>query len=85
MQREVTDGDGVRWTLIQALAAVSEDAGRVSEGDAVTGKGAEVRVVCTPSKASRTVDLVLEEGWHEALSDEELLALIDRHRADAAP
>ncbi len=74
-QREVQDGENVRWVCAQALAGVGssvedEAAAQVEHDDGT------VPVVCTPSGGARTVRLELARGWEERLSDDELLAAI---------
>ena len=76
MPREIQDSDGIRWTCVQAYAGVggsaaAEDAARVEGTD-------RVRVVCTPSGGSRTVELELAADWEESLDDD---ALMERIRA----
>ena len=71
MPREVTDGQGIRWTCVEAYAGLSGDA-----GDAAKVDGECYRVVCTPSGASKSVELELPGGWEDSLSDDELLRQI---------
>jgi hypothetical protein len=83
MPREVTDGDGVRWTCVQAYAGLAQSAEESGNQDAARVDGHEdrFRVVCTPSGAAQTAELELPGGWEEALSDDDLLAEIGRARA----
>jgi hypothetical protein len=69
MPREVQD-NGVRWTCAQAYAGLSDD----GPDDAAQIEGTDrLRVICTPSGGSTSVELELSEDWENALSDEELL------------
>ncbi len=79
MQREVTDGEGVRWACVQAYAGLSGGGGN-EEAARVEGAGDLLEVVCTPSGGAQTVRLELEGGWEEGLSDEELLGRIESAR-----
>jgi hypothetical protein len=72
--REVQDSEGIRWTCAQAYAGLSDgeekdDAARVDGTDLV-------RVICTPSGGSTSVELELPLGWEDDLSDEALLQRI---------
>lgn len=73
--REVTDGEGIRWSCVEAYAGLSGDA-----GDAAKVEGERYRVVCTPSGASKSVELELPAGWEESLSDDDLLREIGQAR-----
>ncbi len=76
MAREVNDGEGVRWSCVQAYGGLNE--GEANEEAArVEGEGDLLEVVCTPSGGAQTVRLKLESGWEEKLSDEELLREIE--------
>ncbi len=80
MPREVNDGEGTRWTCVQAYAGLS--ASGTAEGDREKADAARVeggdrfRVVCTPSGGARTVELELPGGWEEEMGDDELLSAI---------
>lgn len=79
MPREVNDGEGIRWSCVQAYAGLSQRAGDDAEkADAARVEGAadRFRVVCTPSGGARTVELELPGRWEEELSDEALLRAI---------
>lgn len=81
MPREVSDGDGTRWSCVQAYAGLSQgvaEDGERADAARVDGEEDRFRVVCTPSGGARTVELELPGGWEEALSDEELLAAVAR-------
>jgi hypothetical protein len=80
MPREITDGDGVTWTCIQAFAGLGKDPAK--EEAARIGDSSRVRVVCTPSGGARSVTLELPQGWEEGSPDDELLAAIARQRRD---
>lgn len=77
MPREVTDQEGIRWTCVEAYAGLSGDA-----GDAAKVDGERYRVVCTPSGASKSVELQLPGGWEDSLSDDDLLREIAGARDD---
>ncbi|HEX8720015.1 MAG TPA: hypothetical protein VF736_05190 [Pyrinomonadaceae bacterium] len=76
MQREVTDGEGTRWTCVQAYAGLTQDGGGAA-ADAAAGEDGRVEVVCTPSGGAQTVRLRLAAGWEDECSDEELLREIE--------
>ena len=78
-QREVQDGENVRWVCAQALAGVATGVATEAAAQLVSDAGT-VPVVCTPSGGARTVRLELREGWETSLSDDELLAEIARER-----
>lgn len=80
MPREVTGGDGVRWSCAQAYAGVSGPAGQRDEAARVEGARDTYEVVCTPSGGAQTVRLELKGGWEESYSDEELLREIEARR-----
>lgn len=67
MEREVTDGEGLTWTCIQAYSGISEDAAQVK------GDDDSYWVVCTPSGGAKSVRLKLKGEWETAYSDEALL------------
>lgn len=72
IQREVQDGEGTRWTCVQALSGLdAEAAAEKLENDA-----GEVPVVCTPSGGAQSVRVMLPRGWDESMSDEALLGAI---------
>jgi len=75
--REVTDPEGIRWTCVEAYAGISGDA-----GDAAKVDGERYRVVCTPSGASKSVELQLSGGWEDSLTDDDLLREIANARDD---
>lgn len=77
MPREVTDSEGIRWTCVEAYAGISGDA-----GDAAKVGAERYRVVCTPSGASKSVELHLLAGWEDSLSDDDLLREIAGARED---
>ena len=90
MPREVNDGEGTRWTCVQAYAGLS--ASGTAEGDEdraeaarVEGGGDRFRVVCTPSGQAQTVRLELPVTWLEDTSDDELrtaILALRRERGD---
>lgn len=70
MAREVTDGDGTKWSCVEAYAGLSED----GKSDAARVEGTDrYRVVCTPSGGATSVALELPGGWDESLTDADLL------------
>lgn len=74
MPREIQDPDGVRWTCAQAYAGLENSDAAVS---AARVEGTDrVRVVCTPSGGSQTVELELPLDWEDAMDDEALLEQI---------
>lgn len=76
MAREVTDGNGVTWTCVQAYAGLSGKAGS-DEAARVEGTRDLYEVVCTPSGGAQTVRLELKGDWESACSEEELLREIE--------
>ncbi|HEX8362617.1 MAG TPA: hypothetical protein VF613_21025 [Longimicrobium sp.] len=82
MPREVTDGDGVRWTCVQAYAGLAQSADESGNADAarVDGEKDRYRVVCTPSGGAQTVELELPGDWEEGLDDEALLKELEAAR-----
>jgi hypothetical protein len=67
-QREVQDQENVRWTCVEALAAISSGLTSDEKGN--------VTVVCTPSGGSQTVRVKLSADWFDTISDDQLLAEI---------
>ena len=82
MPREVTDGDGVRWTCVQAYAGLAQSADESGDRDAARVDGARdrFRVVCTPSGGAQTAELELAGDWEEGMGDEELVKAIEAAR-----
>jgi hypothetical protein len=68
--REVTDGEGLVWTCIQAFAGLGNDPEK-QEAARVDGSD-EVQVVCTPSGAARSRRLALPPDW-ETMDEPALL------------
>ena len=83
MPRELADGEGIRWSCVEAYAGLAEG-GEGGEGAQAERAGSPVEVVCTPSGGAKTVRLQLEGGWGGGLSDEELLRGIKAGRAEGA-
>ena len=83
MPREVTDGDGVRWTCVQAYAGLAQSADESGNADAARVDGAKdlFRVVCTPSGGAQTAELELPGDWEEGMGDDELVKAIEAARA----
>ena len=82
MAREVTDGEGIRWSCVEAYAGLSTS-GNGGEAAKVEGPDERFRVVCTPSGASKSVELELRGGWEESLGDDELVREIERAKDSA--
>ncbi|HLL81951.1 MAG TPA: hypothetical protein VK420_04845 [Longimicrobium sp.] len=82
MPREVTDGDGVRWTCVQAYAGLAQSADEAGNQEAarVDGERDRFRVVCTPSGGAQTVALELPGGWEGEMSDDDLVREIGANR-----
>jgi len=77
MEREVIDPENTTWSCVQAFAglgggsaAADAAAERMADGDG------QVAVVATPRGGAQSVRLELPRGWHEQLSDEELVRAI---------
>ena len=85
MQRDVTDADGTTWTLAQALAGASSEHAEASTEIAkrLTDKPGTVPVVATPRGGAQTVHLELADGWHEAMTDDDLVSAVAAVRGDA--
>jgi hypothetical protein len=81
MPREVTDGDGVTWSCVEAYAGLSGGAAG-SDAARVEGTDDRYRVVCTPSGGSRSLELELPGGWEREMDDDALLAAIAAERRD---
>ncbi len=82
MPREVTDGEGIRWTCVQAYAGLAQSADESGNQDAarVDGAGDRFRVVCTPSGTAKTVELELPGDWESGMEDDALVREIGAHR-----
>ena len=82
MPRDITDVDGITWTCIQAFAGLGNDPEK-AEAARVEGSGDKVRVVCTPSGATRSVRIELPLDWETSMQDEQLLKVIREAVAEA--
>lgn len=72
--REVTDGQQVKWSCIEAYGGLNgERAGAAAE--LAANGGGVVAVVCTPSGGAQSVRLALPPNWAE-LPEPDLLAAI---------
>lgn len=80
MAREVTDGEGIKWSCVEAYAGLSGGSG--GEAARVEGTDDRFRVVCTPSGDAKSVELELPGGWEKSLSDDELLREIAAKREE---
>jgi hypothetical protein len=70
MPREATDGEGTRWSCVEAYAGLSGE----GNGDAARVEGTDrFRVVCTPSGGAASVTLEVPGGWEERMADDALL------------
>lgn len=83
MPREITDGDGITWSCIQAFAGLGNDREK-ADAARVEGSPDQVHVVCTPSGGAKSVRLELPSDWESRLSDDELLDAI-RSQAPEEP
>ena len=72
--REVTDGEHLKWSCVQANAGADLDL-------VITDENYLVPVVCTPSGSARSVRVELPPSWAQDLPDAEVLAAISRARA----
>jgi hypothetical protein len=79
MPREVTGGDGIVWSCVEAYAGLSEGGGGEAAERAEAGDG-KLAVVCTPSGGAKTVRLELPAGWEQSLDDEQLVREIESRR-----
>ena len=82
MPREITDGEGITWTCIQAFAGLGNDPEK-AEAARVEGSEDKVRVVCTPSGAARSVRIECTADWEASMQDEQLLGVIQEGLAEA--
>ena len=73
MPREVTDGDGIVWTCIQAFAGLGNDPEK--QEAARLGGSDKVQVVCTPSGGERSRRLALPPDW-ERMDEPALLRAV---------
>lgn len=74
-QREVADKENMKWTCVQAYAALEGKAAEKAAELSATNEG-KVPVVCTPTGGAQSVRLNLDENWDEQLSEEQLLDAI---------
>lgn len=70
MTRELTDGDGIAWSCVQAFAGLGGGADKTEA--ARVGSEDRFHVVCTPSGGARSVRLELAGEWEAELTDDEL-------------
>lgn len=78
MAREVSGGDGISWSCVEAYAGLSDEGGGAAER--VKASDGKLPVVCTPSGGAKSVRLELPADWEESLGDAELLREIEAHR-----
>jgi hypothetical protein len=74
-QREL-EIDGLRWTCVQAMAAVTGAAAEAAERKLESS--GSVPVVCTPSGEAQSVRLTLATDWLDAIDDEQLAGEITK-------
>ena len=79
-QREVQDGDDVRWTCVQALGGLGGAAAELA-ADRLESESGDVPVVCTPSGGAQSVRVELPRDWRESIDDAALLRAIAAGRA----
>jgi hypothetical protein len=75
MPREVTDPDGITWTCIQAFSGLGKDPDKM-EAARVDGEEDAFQVMCTPSGGAQSVRIELPGDWEQAISEEQLLDMI---------
>jgi hypothetical protein len=81
MPREVSDGEGITWTCIQAFAGLGNDPEKM-DAARVDGTRNQVHIVCTPSGGAKSVRIELAEDWETSLSDDDLLQTIRSQLAE---
>lgn len=79
-QREVQDGDAVRWTCVQAMGGLGGAAAELAAERLESAEGT-VPVVCTPSGGAQSVRVELPRDWMESVDDAALLRAIAGARA----
>lgn len=80
MPREIQNqNEGITWSCVQAYAGLSNNREK-QEAARVAGEPDLIEVVCTPSGAAQTVRLQLPSDWENSLSDEDLLAEIEKQK-----
>ena len=79
MPREVTGGDGIVWSCVEAYAGLSDEGGGEAAERAASGDGKLV-VVCTPSGGAKSVRLKLPAGWEQSFDDARLMREIESRR-----
>jgi hypothetical protein len=84
MPREVSDGEGITWSCIQAFAGLGNDPEK-TDAARVDGTRNQVHVVCTPSGGAKSVRIELTEDWETSLSEDDLLRAIRSQLAEEAP
>ena len=81
MPREVSDGEGITWTCIQAFAGLGNDPEKM-DAARVDGTRNQVHIVCTPSGGAKSVRIELAEDWETSLPDDDLLQVIRSQLAE---
>jgi hypothetical protein len=73
-EREVQDGENIRWKCVQAFAGTNGEAAKAAQN--MTENDDTVEVVCTPSGGAQTVRLQLPRNWTDDTTDEDLVRQI---------
>ena len=81
MPREVSDGEGITWSCIQAFAGLGNDPEK-ADAARVDGTRNRIHIVCTPSGGAKSVRLELPGDWETSLSDDDLLRAIRSQLAE---
>jgi hypothetical protein len=74
-QREVQDGDDVRWTCVQAMGGLGGAAAELAAEKLESERGT-LPIVCTPNGGARSVRVELPRDWIESVDDDALLRAI---------
>jgi hypothetical protein len=83
MPREVSDGEGITWSCIQAFAGLGNDPEK-TDAARVNGTHDQVHVVCTPSGGAKSVRIELNVDWETSLHEDDLLQAIRSQLAEEA-
>lgn len=74
-QREVQDGDDVRWTCVQAMGGLGGAAAELAAEKLESERGT-LPIVCTPSGGAQSVRVELPRDWIDSVDDDALLRAI---------
>lgn len=80
MEREVIDTENTTWSCVQAFAGLGGSAAADAAAERMADGDGRVIVVATPRGGAQSVRLELPRGWHEQLSDEDLVRAITAAR-----